>query len=157
MTESSIQSSSSSHTHLPQSSSSSHTRLSQSSSSNLRRRRCGRCVVHVGLMLCTLRWSSLSLRGSYTALHTSCTLMWSHLVFICMFCPFDHCVVCSSDCPPLVSSNSSLYNRRDQFSRSRNVRLDLCNYDNLLIFEIRMFVSDFALGRWFPPPRYNWT
>jgi len=19
-----------------------------------------------------------------------------------------------------------------------------------------MFVSDFALGRWFPPPRYNW-
>jgi hypothetical protein len=40
--------------------------------------------------------------------------------------------------------------------RPKNVRLDICNYNNLLIFEIRMFVSDFALGRWFPPARYNW-
>ena len=147
MTESSIQSSSSSHTRLPQSSSSSsHTRLSQSSSSNLRRRRCGRCVVHVGLMLCTLRWSSLSLRSSYTALHTSCTLMWSHLVFICMFCPFDHCVVCSSDCPiwclPTLLCIIGMISFQDNI-RSKHIRLDLCNYNNLLIFEIEISLSGF--------------
>ena len=87
--------------------------------------------------------SVLSLWGSYTALHTSCTLMWSPLLcfvlcevlfcfvyvklscfymYVLSFCPFVLlCCLFFFDIQfritTLVSSNSSLYNRRDQFSR----------------------------------------
>ena len=116
----------------------------------------------------------LSLWGSYIhPVHTSCfCFMQSHLVFICMFCPFVlwplfclfffdfdypfwylHALLCLTG---VTSFQDKIYKIKNP---SPLVRLDLCKH-LIIIFEIeiRMFVSDFALGRWFSlgtPPRCN--
>ena len=86
----------------------------------------------------------LSLWGSYTALHTSCNMKSScFYMYVLSFWPLC-CLFFWLPlwCLPTLLCIIGMISFQDNI-RSKHIRLDLCNYNNLLIFEIEISLSGF--------------